>query len=123
VTVNRYLAALKAAFSLAAQNEKVEHYPVKRVKLARDDNKRTRYLTEEEEARLLAVLPVDYHALVKVALHTGMRKRGTVAPSGERRRLSAKTNYNSRKQGGGSTTCPNEWNCDSNVASSPANAS
>jgi integrase len=74
VKINRYLAALKAAFSLAVQNGKVEHNPVKRVKLARENNKRTRYLTEEEEARLLAVLPGDYHALVKVALHTGMRK-------------------------------------------------
>jgi integrase len=71
VTVNRYLAALK---SLAVQNEKVEYNPVKRVKLARENNKRTRYLTEEEEARLLAVLPGDHHALVQVALHTGMRK-------------------------------------------------
>jgi integrase len=74
VKINRYLAALKAAFSLAVQNGKVEHNPVKRVKLARENNKRTRYLTEEEEARLLAVLPGDYHGLVKVALHTGMRK-------------------------------------------------
>ena len=74
VTVNRYLAALKAAFSLAVLNEKVEQNPVKRVKLAKENNKRTRYLTEEEEARLLAVLPSEYHALVQVALHTGMRK-------------------------------------------------
>ena len=52
----------------------MERNPVSLVKLSKENNKRVRWLTEDEEARLLAALPIDYHPLVLVALHTGMRK-------------------------------------------------
>jgi len=73
-TVNRYRSTLKAAFYLALKSGKVDKNPVSFVKLSKENNKRVRWLTEEEEARLLAVLPSDYHPLVQVALHTGLRK-------------------------------------------------
>jgi integrase len=73
-TVNRYLGTLKAAFYLALKNGKVERNPVSLVKLRKENNKRIRYLTEEEEAVLFRVLPHEYHPLVLVALQTGMRK-------------------------------------------------
>jgi len=40
----------------------------------------------------------------------------------ERCGLSAEANHDPREQGGRSAAYPHEWNCDSNVASSPANA-
>jgi integrase len=73
-TVNRYVATLKAAFSVAMRNGKVDTNPGSQVKLPKENNKRTRWLTKEEEVRLLAVMPDEYHPLVLVALHTGMRK-------------------------------------------------
>jgi len=73
-TVNRYLATLKSVFLLAIENDKLEKNPFKKVKLLKEENERIRILTEEEEARLFAAIPTDYHALVTVALHTGMRK-------------------------------------------------
>ena len=73
-TVNRYLATLKAAFYLAVKNGKVERNPVSLVKLAKENNKRVRCLTSEEEEQLMKVMPRNYHPLVLIALHTGMRK-------------------------------------------------
>src|SRR2546426_68771 len=60
-TVNRYLATLKAAFSLALRNGKVERNPVSMVKLPKENNKRIRWLTDDEESRLLAGMPREYH--------------------------------------------------------------
>ena len=42
--------------------------------MERENNERIRYLTIEEESCLFAVLPEKYHALVLLALHTGLRK-------------------------------------------------
>ena len=72
--MNRYLAALKAAFSLAERNRKVERNPVSLVKMSKENNKRVRYLTEDEENRLSSTVPKEYHPLVILSLHTGMRK-------------------------------------------------
>lgn len=58
----------------AVRNGKVEKNPVSAVKLPKENNKRVRWLDDQEEARLLAAVPTDYHALVLIALHTGMRK-------------------------------------------------
>lgn len=73
-TVNRYLAVLKAAFSLSILNGKAEKNPVKGVRFQKENNERVRYLTVDEESRLFAILPAKYHALVLVALHTGLRR-------------------------------------------------
>ena len=73
-TVNRYLALLKSTLNLALRNGKIERSPAKSVKLFQENNARVRYLTEDEEARLFEALPEELKPLVKVALHTGMRK-------------------------------------------------
>ena len=73
-TVNRYLAAMKAAFSLGVKNGKVEINPVKEVALQKEENKRDRYLSADEETRLFKAIPKEYHPLVIVALNTGLRK-------------------------------------------------
>jgi integrase len=48
--------------------------PVKQVHLFREDNARTRFLTEEEEARLLAHCNPQLKPLVMTTLHTGFGK-------------------------------------------------
>jgi site-specific recombinase XerD len=73
-SVNRKLAALKSAFSLAARNRKADSNPAKEVKLFKENNARIRFLTEEEEERLFSVLPKKYTPLLTVAIHTGLRK-------------------------------------------------
>jgi integrase len=44
------------------------------VRLFREENTRTRWLTAEEEGKLFAVIPEPYPALCKVALYTGARR-------------------------------------------------
>jgi len=72
-TVNRHLALLRSVYYLGIRNRKVEHNPMRGVKLFRENNARVRYLTEEEEFRLFQTLPERYYALVEVGLLTGLR--------------------------------------------------
>jgi integrase len=74
VTINRELAFLKNLFTQAITWGKATTNPVKQVRLFREDNARTRFLTEEEEARLLAHCNPQLKPLVMTALHTGFRK-------------------------------------------------
>ena len=73
-TVNRELAFLKTVYSDAVSNGKAETNPVKRVKLFKENNARTRYLTGDEEARLFDRLPGRYDLLVRFAFNTGLRQ-------------------------------------------------
>ena len=72
-TVNRDLALLKATFNRAVRAGKVESNPVKAVKLFKENNARTRCLTDEEEARLYEALPDCLKPFLTVALNTSMR--------------------------------------------------
>ena len=73
-TINRELANLKKAFNLAMREwEWCENNPVARVSMERENNKRDRWLTEEEETRLLSACAPWLHDLVTFAIHTGMR--------------------------------------------------
>lgn len=72
-TVNRHLALLRSVYYLGIRNRKVEHNPMRGVKLFQENNARVRYVTEEEEFRLFQTLPKRYHALVEVGLLTGLR--------------------------------------------------
>lgn len=72
-TVNRDLALLKATFNRALKAGKVEGNPVKAVPLFKENNARTRCLTDEEEARLSEALPDYLKPFLTVALNTGMR--------------------------------------------------
>jgi integrase len=73
VTINRELAFLKNLFSKAVEWGKVAENPVKKVRLYREDNARTRFLREEEEVSLLANCGPQLKPLVVTALHTGFR--------------------------------------------------
>ena len=72
-TINRELAFLKNLFTKAIEWGKATENTVKRVRLYREQNARTRYLTENEESRLLACCAPNLRPLVITALHTGFR--------------------------------------------------
>lgn len=72
-TVNRHLALLKTVFSLGIRNKKVQLNPVRGVKLFPENNKRLRYLSDDEEFRLFRSLPERYHPIVEAGLLTGLR--------------------------------------------------
>ena len=73
-SLNRELAMLKKAFNLAIKEwEWCRENPVSRVSMDRENNKRDRWLSVEEEARLLQGCAPWLHDLVIFALHTGMR--------------------------------------------------
>src|SRR6266849_3069693 len=76
-TVNRELELLSKMFSLAIDQGLAIHNPCQKVKRYREDNERNRYLSDDEESRLLAVLNGPRAALsplVVLAIHTGMRR-------------------------------------------------
>jgi len=72
--VNHHLQILRAAYNWAARNEKIGHYPFRNVSLFKPNNIRARYLTEEEEGKLLPALPPYLRPLITVAIHTGLRR-------------------------------------------------
>lgn len=75
-SINREVALLSAIFSLAVEKKEAEHNPCREVDLYPEQN-RTRYLTPDEEERLMAVLigARDHlRDMVWLAIHTGMRE-------------------------------------------------
>jgi integrase len=73
-TINRHLQLFRAIFGRALRHNKVNSNPLRMVKLFRENNKRERYLSADEEIRLLELLPVWLSPLVIVAMHTGLRR-------------------------------------------------
>lgn len=74
-TINRELAMLKKAFNLACREwEWAKDNPVCRVSMEREQNTRDRWLTEEEEGRLLAAAAPWVRELIVFAINTGMRR-------------------------------------------------
>jgi integrase len=61
-SVNRYLQDLRAAYNLARRNGKVDKNPVADVRLLRENNKRVREMTADEETAILTALdPTQQH--------------------------------------------------------------
>ena len=73
-TVNGEVACLKCMFNWAIKNNKAVENPVQRVKLLKEDNTRTRYLSRDEIRRLLDACPECLRRIVICALLTGMRR-------------------------------------------------
>lgn len=74
-TINRELAMLKKAFNLACREwEWTRDNPVCRVSMEREQNTRDRWLTEDDEQRLLRVATPWVRELVIFAINTGMRR-------------------------------------------------
>lgn len=73
-SINRELATMKKAFNLAVKEwEWCQENPVSRVSMEREHNQRDRWLSLEDEARLLQVCAPWLCDLVTFAVHTGMR--------------------------------------------------
>jgi integrase len=73
-TINRELTTLKKAFNLARREwEWCTDNPVCRVSMERENNTRVRWLTAEEEMRLLDVSVPWFREVAVFALNTGMR--------------------------------------------------
>jgi integrase len=74
-TANREFAFLRRVFNVAIRDDKAGSNPVSKLKALREPSGRTRYLTDNEEERLMKALPTDEdRARVTVLLHTGFRR-------------------------------------------------
>lgn len=77
-TVNREMACLHHIFTKAVEWEMMEENPFGRGKglILKENNQRIKYLTEEEDARLLEECKPQkhLHRIVTCAINTGMRK-------------------------------------------------
>ena len=74
-TVNREFAFLRRVYNVAIRDGKAASNPVSKLKTLREPSGRTRYLTDDEEGRLMKVLPADEdRERVIVLLQTGFRR-------------------------------------------------
>jgi integrase len=77
-SVNRELEVLSRIFTLAMDQDAVAANPCRKVKKLLMDNVRTRYLSVEEEERLMESLTgrlAHLHPIIIVAVDTGLRRR------------------------------------------------
>jgi site-specific recombinase XerD len=76
-TFNRHRSTLSATFQCAIRNGKAETNPARSVAHRKENNQRVRYLTAEEETRLMTVIRSRWperESEIVVALHSGMRR-------------------------------------------------
>ena len=76
-SVNRELGCLSRIFSMAVRDSVAASNPCLQVSKLREENRRTRYLTPEEEQQLLEVCVGDrahLKPIIILAVHTGMRR-------------------------------------------------
>lgn len=71
-TVNRKLSNLHTVLKYAYDREWIERMP--KMPWMKEDNERIRWLSKEEEVRLLSLLPQPYSAFCEILIHTGMRR-------------------------------------------------
>lgn len=72
-TVVHYLKALRHVLNKAVRDGKLDRNPFARVKLVKVQNGKTRFLSPEEEARLLDKLGPIYGPWARLAILTGLR--------------------------------------------------
>jgi integrase len=76
-TRNRYKAFFSLAFRLGIENGKCKVNPARAVKRLRENNERTRFLSEQEEQRIREVMERDcpeHLPEFEIALHSGARQ-------------------------------------------------
>jgi integrase len=73
-TINRQTMCLSAIFREAWDREYVDRNPCRGVRLLPENNKRVRWLTDDEEKKLLGACAVHLRPIVLTAIHSGMRK-------------------------------------------------
>jgi integrase len=72
-TINRERSVLSHLFTKAQAWGLVQSNPVLGTDRLQEGNERPRPLSQDEEARLFAVIPTHYKPVVTLALHTGLR--------------------------------------------------
>ena len=106
-TINRELATMKKAFNLAIREwEWCRENPVSRVSMEKENNKRDRWLTSDEEERLLTASPQGLREIILFALHTGMRMGEILSLTWEGADLVRKTVMVFRSKNGERRTIP-----------------
>jgi integrase len=76
VAVNRELSRLRTLYNLCMKCKKYEgENPARRFQMAPESHDRVRFLTDDEEKRLLDVCSEPLRSIVLVAIHTGVRAR------------------------------------------------
>ncbi len=73
-SVNLHLCLLRAILRRAVRGKRLNPLALPEVRGLPANNKRVRYLTDNEEGQLLDALPAYLRPLVLVAIHTGMRR-------------------------------------------------
>lgn len=72
-SINREVDYIRKCFSLAKTNRKIKENPCDNLEDLRIKNPTKRYLTKEEEIKLISVANQIMKVVIIVALHTGMR--------------------------------------------------
>jgi len=74
-TINRELALIKYAFNMAIREwEWIRENPVKKISMEKENPSRDRWLSLEEEERLLAASPQWLKEIITFAIETGCRR-------------------------------------------------
>lgn len=73
-TVNLHLCLLRAILRHAVRARRLEAAALPDIRALKTNNRRVRYLNDDEERLLLAALPEHLRPLALIAMHTGMRK-------------------------------------------------
>ncbi len=74
-SVNRELSMLSKAFKLAREWEWIKDNPASMVPKEKEDNERDRWLTKDEERKILDNSPEWLREIILFALHTGLRQQ------------------------------------------------
>lgn len=89
-SINRYLSSLKRAYNIMIADDLITYNPCK-IKKLEEDNRRFRYLTQDEWSRLKNELSGDVLNIVTVALLSGLRKRNVLQLKWEQIDLNLRT--------------------------------
>lgn len=73
-TINRAVVVLKAIYNKAVRDGLLMVNPASKVKLLKVNNELVRYLTPDQEVRLLECLEERFQPIVKVAVNSGLRQ-------------------------------------------------
>lgn len=74
-TVNRYLAFLRRVLNKAVRDGHLASNPVSRIRMFKEPSGKTRFLTPEEEQKVLEALGPVYARWARLAILTGLRQK------------------------------------------------
>jgi len=73
VVVPQWQAAFSLIFRVGIENEKTSKNPGARIKRKTENNKKVRFLSNEEERTLLQTIDPRFHSHLLLSIHTGIR--------------------------------------------------